>query len=271
MSDQSSIPDGEIVESAGVLTLDTGDELVYEIRGQGPAVVLIHGWSCRRADWTQIAERVSQDFTVIALDLPGHGTARGTRVWSVSEFGGLVAQLVRQLQLRGVVLIGHSMGGAVAVEAARNLGSYCRGVVAVDSLTYLSIYPRQEDSTFMPGVEAIAQDFAGSMVGLVQGLSGPATSADLNEVIAAEMAEANPEFAVPLLVDLYRWDLDSALQDLACPLTIIAAQAHLSPEASQKFQENADLWVVDFGGHFFLREDPQATAQVLLEVLQDFA
>lgn len=271
MSDQPGIADRQLGESGGVLTLDTGDELVYEVRGQGPAVVLIHGWSCRRTDWMPIADRLSRDFTVVAVDLPGHGTAKGTRVWSVSEFGDLVAELVRELQLQGVVLIGHSMGGAVAIEAARDLGSTCRRVVAVDSLTYLNIYPRQEDDTFMPGVKAIAEDFAGSMGGLVEALSGPATSVDLNAVIAAEMAEANPEFAVPLLVDLYRWDLDSALQDAACPLTIIAAQVHLSPEAVEKFQAHADLWVVDFGGHFFLREDPHATAETLIQVLRDSA
>jgi pimeloyl-ACP methyl ester carboxylesterase len=260
--------DGQMTEAVTVLDLESGDSIVYGVRGSGPAVVLLHGWSCRRADWEPIAVHLSKDFTIVTVDLPGHGDAAVARAWTVAEMGDLVAQMVRQLKLGEVVLVGHSMGGAVALEAARRLADECRQVVAVDSLTYLNIYPRQDDADFMPGVEAMAEDFSGAMVGLVEALSGPETSSQINSVIASEMGAADPEFAVPLLIDLYRWDLDEALSDVEAPIAIIASETLLSSEAIDRFQSFADVTAVDLGGHFFLREAPGPTAQVLFKVIR---
>jgi len=249
--------------------LDDGSTLLFDVRGSGAAVLLIHGWSCRRSDWLPVAIALSDDYTVIAVDLPGHGDATATRAWTIKELSDLIANLVDHLKLDTVSLAGHSMGGAVALEAAVTLQGKCRAVVAVDSLTYLSIYPRQDDSAFMSGVEAIKQDFAGSMVGLVDALSAEGSSSVLKKTIAAEMSEVEPEFAIPLLIDLYRWDMDAALAENASPLTILAADCQLEPEAQLRFGSTADLRVVALGGHFFLRERPLETADALRAALAD--
>jgi pimeloyl-ACP methyl ester carboxylesterase len=256
-------------DATRIETLDLGDgsTVVVEIRGSGPAVVMIHGWSCRRSDWQPVAADLSRDFTVITVDLPGHGDASSTRIWSISDLGALVAEALTQLGYAGVALVGHSMGAAVALEAASRLGDRARCVIAVDSLTYLGIYPRQDDAAFMSGVEAMAKDFEGSMVGLVNDLAGPDTPKELNDAIAGEMAMAEPEFALPLLIDLYRWDMDALLETVVCPVAVIAAEAFLTVEARTRFESVADLRVVNFGGHFYLREEPRATAAEIRDVL----
>lgn len=260
---------GAGVARTETVTLDDGSTLIFDVRGSGSAVLLIHGWACRRSDWLPIATDLADDYTVIAVDLPGHGEATTARPWTIKELSNLIANLVDHLGFDAVSIAGHSMGGAVALEAAVTLQGKCRAVVAVDSLTYLSIYPSQGDSAFLPGVEAMAQDFEGAMVRLVEAVSAEGTSSALKATVAAEMAEAEPELAIPLLIDLYRWDMDAALAENPSPLTILAAECQLAPEARLRFASRADLRVVDLGGHFFLRERPLETADALRAVLAD--
>lgn len=255
----------------GVYTLkvDTNNSLVFEVRGSGTPLVFLHGWSCRRADWKPIVDELSKQYLTVSIDLPGHGDAVATRSWSIKEFGSLVSDVVQRLALGEVRIIGHSMGGAVALESAVRLGGSCHHVVAVDSLTYLGIYPPQLDSSFMAGVEALQSDFAGTMVGLVTSLGAPSTPEDINAVIATEMAETNPTFALPLIMDLYRWDMYETLPKVDCPITVVAAKCHLSDEAVDTLSQLMDIQEVDFGGHFFLREDPMKTTNKLREILNN--
>jgi|GEM_PF-392402 len=253
----------------GVYTLkvDTNNSLVFEVRGSGTPLIFLHGWSCRRADWKSITAELSKQFLTVSIDLPGHGDAVATRSWSIKEFGGLVSDVVKRLDLSNVRIIGHSMGGAVALESAIQLGSKCQQVVAVDSLTYLGIYPPQLDSSFMAGMEALQADFSGTMLALVTSLGAPTTSDAVNSTVAFEMAEADPNFALPLIMDLYRWDMYATLPKVACPITVVAAKCHLSDEAIEALSGSMNIHSVDFGGHFFLREDPQKTTIKLREIL----
>jgi len=250
------------------LKVDTNNTLVFETGGSGKALVFLHGWSCRRTDWKPIISSLEQEFFTVAIDLPGHGDAIATRAWSIKEFGGLVADVVRRLNLDEVVVIGHSMGGAVGLEASLILGETCRSVIAVDSLTYMGIYPSQKDETFMGGVRALEEDFSGTMMGLVSSLGAPNSTEELNKVIATEMAQADPQYAVSLMIDLYRWDMTSVLPKVPCPITAIAASVHLAPEAKLQLSSQIKIEEVDFGGHFFLRENPSETTKVLREALK---
>lgn len=255
--------------NAGVYTLkvDTDNSLVFEVQGSGKPLIFLHGWSCRRADWKPIVAELSKQYLTVSIDLPGHGDAVATRPWTIKEFGRVVAEVVGRLDLDDIRIVGHSMGGAVALESAVQLGAKCQGVIAVDSLTYLGIYPPQPDSAFVAGVEALQNDFVGTMLGLVTSLGAPTTTDVTNSTIASEMSEVDPNCALPLIVDLYRWDLFATLPKVLCPITTVAAKCHLAGEAREQLSQFMEIREVDFGGHFFLREDPQKTTTILLEIL----
>jgi len=249
------------------LKVDKDNSLVFEVRGSGEPLIFLHGWSCRRADWKPIVAELSKQYLTVSIDLPGHGDAVATRPWTIKEFGQIVADVVGRLDLNDVRIVGHSMGGAVALESAIQLGAKCQGVIAVDSLTYLGIYPPQPDSAFMAGVEALQSDFVGTMSGLVKSLGSPTTSETVNSTIASEMSEADPNCALPLIIDLYRWDLFATLPNVSCPITTVAATCHLASEAREQLSQFMEIREVDFGGHFFLRESPEKTTTTLLEIL----
>src|SRR5664279_146395 len=116
-----------------------GTRIAYEFKGAGmPALILVHGWSCDRGYWNAQLELLSREFLVVVLDLAGHGESDpGRHEWSIAAFGSDVATVVRRLALNAVVLVGHSMGGDVILEAAGRLRGLVKGLVWVDTYSEL--------------------------------------------------------------------------------------------------------------------------------------
>ena len=109
---------GAALSSNGVL-------IHYDVQGAGSeTLVLVHGWCCDRRYWRHQVDHLADRFTVVCVDLAGHGeSGRDRQRFTISAFAEDVVAVVKQLRLDRVVLIGHSMSGGVIVEAARRLGS----------------------------------------------------------------------------------------------------------------------------------------------------
>ena len=123
-----------------------GSTVRYEVHGEaGVPLVLVHGWACQRAAWGAVISHLGNR-RVVAVDLPWHGESTGGReAWDICAFAEVIAELVHREHLEAPIFVGHSMGGAVCVEAAGRLGSTASRVVSIDALTYLAVYPRQDD------------------------------------------------------------------------------------------------------------------------------
>ncbi len=94
-------------------TTDDGVEIAYDVRGDGPPIVLVHGLSDSRADWAPIVDRLSSDHRCIALDLRGHGESGDTADYGALTMAADVAAVVAAEDLVAPMVIGHSLGGAV--------------------------------------------------------------------------------------------------------------------------------------------------------------
>ncbi len=96
-----------------------GLELYYTITGRGPAILLIHGLGAFAESWRHTIAALSPHGTVIALDLPGFGqSAKPRRDYGLPFFAEAVDRLLDVLEIERVHLVGHSLGGAVAVVYA---------------------------------------------------------------------------------------------------------------------------------------------------------
>ena len=99
-------------------TLDIQGLLVrYRIAGEGPALLILHGWGRGADSWQEVQESLSQQgYQVIVPDLPGFGqTPAPDSVWGVKEYGEFVSQFASKLGISVFSLIGHSFGGQIAV------------------------------------------------------------------------------------------------------------------------------------------------------------
>ena len=99
---------------------------VYESRGRGAAVLLIHGNSASAETFSpQLVGDFGNSYRVVALDLPGHGkssiAADPERTYTLGGYAKVVVEVVRRLQLARPVVVGWSLGGHIALEAAEHL------------------------------------------------------------------------------------------------------------------------------------------------------
>lgn len=111
--------DSGVTISTGVLDHD-GRRIRYLESGSGAPVLLIHGFTGDAENWLFNHAYLAEDFHVIAIDLPGHGnSSKEIEDGSAAELASSVVELMKAKSLSGAHLVGHSLGGATAVEVAR--------------------------------------------------------------------------------------------------------------------------------------------------------
>ena len=96
-----------------------GYRRAYRIAGSGPAILLIHGIGDNSTTWNAIQAKLAQRFTVIAPDLLGHGRSDKPRAdYSVAAYANGMRDLLSVLEIERVTVVGHSLGGGVAMQFA---------------------------------------------------------------------------------------------------------------------------------------------------------
>ncbi len=94
-----------------------GHEVIYRTVGSGPPVVLIHGMVNSSRHWKRVALELADRYTVIAPDLIGHGdsaTPRGD--YSIGAHAAAIRDLLSSLGIRSATMVGHSLGGGIAMQ-----------------------------------------------------------------------------------------------------------------------------------------------------------
>jgi pimeloyl-ACP methyl ester carboxylesterase len=262
-------------------TLDTGGPaLRYTVHGSTttatdrPVVVLIHGWSCDSSYWDAQVPALRQRYRVVTLDLAGHGHSSADRDdWSMRAFGEDVRRVVQAVDANSpLVLVGHSMGGPVAVEAARQLGSRVRAVIGVDTFSTVGL-PRPPAADTAARIAFFERDFAGATrMFVTRTFFRPDADVALRERIAADMAAGDPRVGIAAVQGLNDWEGATAMA--AASLPIIAINADLAPTDAERIRRSVprfELVVMARSGHFLMMEDPARFNPLLLEQLERFA
>jgi sigma-B regulation protein RsbQ len=255
-------------------TVNSADSvpIAYEVRGQGPTtLVFVHGWSCDRNYWRYQMDAFQGEYRVIALDLAGHGgSGKGRTAWSIPNFANDVAAVIRAVDARNVVLIGHSLGGPVVVEAGLLVPDRVIGVIGVDAF-----FDAWADPAHTKMTDQLRPNFAaGTRAFVRKALFLPTSRASLADSISDAMATAPPEIALPALDSMLAWARDrqaGAVSTLPAPAGIIMVAG--GSAATAKFQRSREgrpglgIAEVPGTGHFIMLEVPTAFNARLREML----
>src|SRR3954454_11891864 len=96
-----------------------GHRVCFRLEGEGPVVVLIHGITGRSAQWEPAIEHLARHHTVLAPDLLGHGeSAKPRGDYSLGAYAAGVRDLVAALGHDRATVVGHSLGGGIAMQFA---------------------------------------------------------------------------------------------------------------------------------------------------------
>jgi pimeloyl-ACP methyl ester carboxylesterase len=255
---------------SGVATSWDGIPVAFEAHGAGtPTLVFIHGWSCDRRYWHGQLGPLAARYQTVAVDLAGHGESGvGRRAWTMAAFGEDVAAVVAKLGVGEVVLIGHSMGGDVIVEAARRLGDRVAGLVWVD--TYSTLGEPQTDDEVEAFLAPFREDFVTATQAMVRRLFTPDADAELVAWVASEMSAAPPEIAINALQSAVSNDRGvlAGLRQLSAPVVAINPDAR--PTDTQALRSHGVKTVLVSGvGHFLMMEDPDRFNRLLGEVIEE--
>lgn len=242
-----------------------GARIAYDVAGDGPPVVLIHGWACSRSDLAPLAADLSRDHRVLNLDLPWHGESTSTvQYWPLDDLAAVVEAVAADEGMRHATLVGHSMGAAVAVEAV--LAGAGPRVISLDGLTFMHMYPRQGADDVQAYLQPFREDFRAAMRGLCERAAGPGCDPVLVDALAGAMGDVDPDAAIGMMEQLMLWDMDGALgraDAVGLDLVTFAAESMLSERALERYARRLRITPVALGGHFFPLQDSAATADLI--------
>jgi len=111
-----------------------GKKIYCHVSGKGPVIVLLHGFLESGEIWKNFARRLSDSFQVITIDLPGHGNSEQTGpVQSMDDMAEAVRRVLKTLEIKSCLVVGHSMGGYVALAFAEKYPRLLKGFVLFHS------------------------------------------------------------------------------------------------------------------------------------------
>jgi pimeloyl-ACP methyl ester carboxylesterase len=253
--------------SIEIATEPEGIHIEYRRYGSGDvAVMLIHGWATDANYWNKQFDPLKAKYTVVAVDLAGHGgSTKNRKDWSMENYGVDVAAVARKLGNQKIVLVGHSMGGTVALEAAPRIGDRVIGIIVVDALKSVGLPP-------MPRAEIEKQiapfrtDFIGSVRkyatdSLFQKDADPL----FVQKVAYDMSLEPPEVGVASLESLLSFDFTSILPSIHVPVLAINSDLGATDEARiAKFLPTFKAEIIPNTGHFLMMEAPDKFTPILL-------
>jgi pimeloyl-ACP methyl ester carboxylesterase len=208
-------------------------------------------------------EHFAANHQVVAIDLAGHGeSGLGRGSWMMPAYGEDVVAVVNELQLEEVILIGHSMGGDVIVEAALIIPELVKGMVWVDVYSSLG-EPRSRES-----VELFAApfrtDFARTTDSFVRGMFLPTSEPSLVDWVAGDMASAPPEVGIDELVHAVsnHGAVLKHLQRLSMPKVAINPD-YRPTDVESLARYGFETMLMSEVGHFMMLEDPEQFNRLL--------
>jgi len=111
-----------------------GLEINYKIAGEGPAVLILHGWGGSSDSWVDVQRILAKDYKIVMPDLPGFGkTPPPPQPWDLNSYAGLILKFAQELGLERFFLLGHSFGGRISIKLASQYPEKIKKLILCDS------------------------------------------------------------------------------------------------------------------------------------------
>lgn len=249
----------------------------YRKSGKGETILLfVHGSYIDQTYWKAQADYFQSDFTVITLDLPGHGlSGNERRNWSTEGFAADVVAVINELNLKNVILIGHSWGADVNLFAATQHPEPIKGFIAVDY--YKSAGTPAAPQEQIDEVKAnLKKDFAATNENYARlVLLTPETSAEITNRIVSDYRNAYEpmgQVIMPEVFEMYKTQR-ALLPKLKHKLYLINVDYMPTNEQPLKQYCPNGYEVIHMPGtcHFPMLENPQTLNKHLARIVDEIS
>ena len=259
----SPVPSGDGVPIAFTFT-DPGGE-----SAERPAIVFIHGWSCDRGYWEEQIPAVADQYQVVTLDLAGHGESGSDRTeWTLDALAGDVVAVADALNIRKMILVGHSLGGPVSLAAAARLSGRVHGIIGVDTLQDAEIIHAPEQINAF--IDTFRADFTGACDRLVRSMFTASAGPELIDQVAGDMCATDPQVGIALFEMYAAIDSAAIFRDAGTAVRLINARAEpTNVEGNRRYAPDFDVVYMEDVGHFPMMVHPDEFNQHLTTWITD--
>jgi pimeloyl-ACP methyl ester carboxylesterase len=231
---------------------------------RGPAVgrpvVLVHGAGGNRLLWGSQLRDLAAAHRVVAVDLPGHGRSVGPGLATIGAYAEVVSEVLGSLGAPAV-LVGHSMGGGIALQLALEWPGLVAGLVLLGTGGRLRVGP-----SFLAGLQA---DFPQAVEAIAGMAFAPATAAAIRLRGKRALLAAGKDTLLGDFQACDAFDVLARLGEIHVPcLVLCGAEDRMTPlkysDALVRGIPGAQLEVIPSAGHMAMLEQPTAVSQSIL-------
>lgn len=248
-----------------------GVTIVYSAAGAGePALVFIHGGLADRTFWDAQLKAFADRHLALAVDLAGHGeSGTNRRKWGIPEFGADVRAVVEAEKPRRVIIMGNSLGGPVAIEAALLLPGRALAVIGVD--TFQDFSGISEDDA-KQRAELFRRDFLGGVKEMTRALFHPDADPAIMADAARRMAKTSPQAADAMFLSLAGYDVGASARRLTVPIRTINGDLYPTDiAAGRKVKADFDAVIMSHMGHYPMLERPEEFNKLLAAIIAELS
>ena len=232
-------------------------------------IILIHGAGGSHLHYPPELRRLN-GFQVAALDLPGHGKSEGLGKQNINDYVKNIQNFMDAMNLPAAIIIGHSMGSAIALQLALNAPDRVLALVILGSGSRLRVAPSILENT------ANEATFPLAVKTIIEWSFGTETSPRLKELAQKRMSETRPAVLHGDFVACNAFDVGEQLTEIEKPTLIICGTEDKMtlPKYSKVLHEqipNSELALIEGAGHMVMLEKPREVAEAIEHFVENWA
>ena len=250
-------------------------EINYFQQGQGDTTLLfLHGWCIDGMYWKNQVDYFSKTYNVFAIDLPGFGKSKAERTnWTIEEYANDVTAFIDTMNLKNVVIIGHSMAGEIMLQTALTNNPEIAGIVGIDNFKIIDVVFTPEQMKQMTDfISMLEKDFKNSAPAYADMmLFHPTTSEKVKDRVKTDFANSDPVIGYGTLMNQMQYSNSDAqrLEQLNYKLYLINSDSFPTNETGLKnhCKNNFHVETISATGHYPMIEKPTEFNLILEKVL----
>ncbi|HEY5508769.1 MAG TPA: alpha/beta hydrolase, partial [Paludibacter sp.] len=265
----------ERMTSKQITIRDKQVEINYFQQGQGDTTLLfLHGWCIDGMYWKNQVEYFSKKYNVYAIDLPGFGKSKAERInWTIEEYANDVTAFIDTMNLKNIIIIGHSMAGEIMLQTALSNNPKIIGIVGVDNFKLIDVAFTPEQMKQMTDFFPLLQnDFKNSApVYADMMLFHPTTSKEVKDRVKNDFANSDSVIGYKTIMTQMQYAYTDAqrLEQLNYKLYLINSDGFPTNETGLKnhCKNSFQVETISATGHYPMIEKPTEFNLILEKVL----
>lgn len=247
-------------------------QISYEVSGKGEtALLFVHGWLGNKRWWDSQRDFFQDKYLIAQMDLAGHGdSGRLRQNWTAENYAKDIIAVADDLSVRDIILVGHSMSGVYATEAAVKIPNV-KALILVDTLKDLDqmITLEQAGQLF----DLYRKDFKATVENVLpQYLFGKATPPEVKTQLQNEFLTNSPDYAIKCIEPLYKADAREFAIKLHIPVRAINSDVGVTnKQSNRKYFADFNYSLIEGVGHYPMLDKPEEFNLALEEFLNQFS